>query len=610
MLNGQEAKRDHGGGSAPVDSGLVSAGTIVKDRWQVGKVIGKGGFGQVHQATDLLSGEVVALKLESNDATRALLKMEVAILRLLAGQPHVPRFHGCGLTTGFGFVAMSLLGDNLGQLRKRCPHQRFSLSTACSLGRDILAGIRILHEHGVLHRDIKPSNLALGCPSSADRHRVFILDFGLARLYRTNAGKVRSPRTFAGFRGTTRYASVAAHENHEQSRGDDLISFLYVLLEFLNGQLPWRRVKDKATVVDLKRKWTPVEMCHGLPPPLVLLTRSILSLGYADRPNYELLDQHLQDAMLTTGASLPVVYEWERVADVDTRTIAPCLEDQSIRVPQVHDLAVGPHDSPPLQTEDAANHDQYVGDGSHVTTHSSSSTPPAAPDKRVSSSSSGKKGSSQRSAPLVSNQPESVMACNSPATLKPACLDPCTDDALLSAPEPSVTLNPPANRSCRGDPSPCASATKTGQTESHSLQAQGLPLTCGHPSVTHALPCVSPELGPVDEPSATRPSTTMLNVTPRLPTVGRRRRILPAPPPEPRPGNHSTRYVDHFMEGGRVSYYMSVSVIQLMTWSASYRLRNVVPLRRFKRGVPGVLDGRTDHDTMRVVDEPFRAGYL
>ena len=58
----------------------------------------------------------------------------------------------------------------------------------------------------------------------------------------------------AGFRGTVRYASVNAHDNREMGRHDDLWSLFYMLIEFLQGQLPWRKIKDKDQVGQIKVK--------------------------------------------------------------------------------------------------------------------------------------------------------------------------------------------------------------------------------------------------------------------------------------------------------------------------------------------------------------------
>lgn len=81
-----------------------------------------------------------------------------------------------------------------------------------------------------------------------------MLDFGLARQYTTGTGEVRCPRAAAGFRGTVRYASINAHRNREMGRHDDLWSLFYMLVEFVNGQLPWRKIKDKEQVNSTKPK--------------------------------------------------------------------------------------------------------------------------------------------------------------------------------------------------------------------------------------------------------------------------------------------------------------------------------------------------------------------
>lgn len=52
----------------------------------------------------------------------------------------------------------------------------------------------------------------MGRTNSTQRN-VYMLDFGLARLYLNAQGEIRSPRSAAGFRGTVRYAAVSAHKN-------------------------------------------------------------------------------------------------------------------------------------------------------------------------------------------------------------------------------------------------------------------------------------------------------------------------------------------------------------------------------------------------------------
>ncbi|VDK22620.1 unnamed protein product [Anisakis simplex] len=59
-------------------------------------------------------------------------------------------------------------------------------------------------------------------------------------------GSIIPPSANAGFKGTTRYASIRAHQKKELGRSDDLESWLYVNVEFSTGRLPWKSGKGKA----------------------------------------------------------------------------------------------------------------------------------------------------------------------------------------------------------------------------------------------------------------------------------------------------------------------------------------------------------------------------
>nr|CRZ22043.1 Bm5412 [Brugia malayi] len=224
---------------------ILQASQIIRERWKIKMKIGGGGFGEIYEAIDLQNrSERVAVKVESSKATKQVLKMEVAVLRRLQGKRHACKFYGCGRNDKFNYLVMSLQGKNLADLRRESPKQSFSLSTAIRIGLQILNAIREIHSIGFLHRDIKPSNFALG-RTNATCKMVFMLDFGLARQYLNAKGEIRSPRSAAGFRGTVRYAAVSAHKNREMGRQDDLWSLFYMLVEFLQGSLPWRKIKVK-----------------------------------------------------------------------------------------------------------------------------------------------------------------------------------------------------------------------------------------------------------------------------------------------------------------------------------------------------------------------------
>ncbi|XP_045770864.1 tau-tubulin kinase homolog Asator isoform X2 [Maniola jurtina] len=300
---------------------LLQPGHVVKERWKVVKKIGGGGFGEIYEGLDLVTQEQVALKVESARQPKQVLKMEVAVLKKLQGKEHVCRFIGCGRNARFNYVVMQLQGRNLAELRRAQPRGAFSLSTTLRLGLQILKAIDSIHSVGFLHRDIKPSNFSIGRHPSNCR-RVYMLDFGLARQYTTSNGQVRPPRAAAGFRGTVRYASINAHKNKEMGRHDDLWSLFYMLVEFVNGQLPWRKIKDKEQVGLMKEKYDHRLLLKHLPSELRQFLEHVQQLEYADTPDYTMLASLLERCCKRRGIRDTDPYDWEKDTAPATRARA------------------------------------------------------------------------------------------------------------------------------------------------------------------------------------------------------------------------------------------------------------------------------------------------
>ncbi|KAM9842730.1 tau-tubulin kinase 2 [Aulostomus maculatus] len=316
------------GGAEQAD--ILSVLSLVKERWKVVKKIGGGGFGEIYEALDLLTRVSVALKVESAQQPKQVLKMEVAVLKKLQGKDHVCRFVGCGRNDRFNYVVMELQGRNLADLRRSMSRGTFSISTTLRLGRQILEAIESIHSVGFLHRDIKPSNFAMGRFPSTCR-TCYMLDFGLARQFTNSCQEVRPPRPVAGFRGTVRYASVNAHKNKEMGRHDDLWSLFYMLVEFLVGQLPWRKIKDKEHVGKLKDTYDHRLMLKHLPAEFGVFLEHISSLDYFTKPDYQLLMSVFENSMKTYNVVENDPYDWERTGTDGTLTISA-----SATTPQHH----------------------------------------------------------------------------------------------------------------------------------------------------------------------------------------------------------------------------------------------------------------------------------
>ncbi|XP_066533716.1 tau-tubulin kinase 2b isoform X2 [Hoplias malabaricus] len=300
---------------------ILSVGNVVRERWRVIKKIGGGGFGEIYEVLDQLNQCNVALKVESAQQPKQVLKMEVAVLKRLQGKDHVCRFVGCGRNDRFNYVVMELQGRNLADLRRTMPHGTFTVSTTLRLGRQILEAIESIHSVGFLHRDIKPSNFAMGRLDSTCR-TCYMLDFGLARQFTNSCQEVRPPRPVAGFRGTVRYASINAHKNKEMGRHDDLWSLFYMLVEFMVGQLPWRKVKDKEQVGNLKETYDHRLMLKHLPAEFSIFLDHISNLDYFTKPDYQLLMSVFENSMKGYNVLENDPYDWEKNDSEGSLTVA------------------------------------------------------------------------------------------------------------------------------------------------------------------------------------------------------------------------------------------------------------------------------------------------
>uniref|UniRef100_A0A3B4C2Y6 non-specific serine/threonine protein kinase n=1 Tax=Pygocentrus nattereri TaxID=42514 RepID=A0A3B4C2Y6_PYGNA len=306
---GVQVDENMNGAGEQVD--ILPPNCMVKERWKVLKKIGGGGFGEIYEALDLLTRENVALKVESAQQPKQVLKMEVAVLKKLQGKNHVCKFIGCGRNEKFNYVVMQLQGRNLADLRRSQPRGTFSMSTTLRLGKQILESIEAIHSVGFLHRDIKPSNFAMGRLPSTYR-KCYMLDFGLARQYTNTNGEVRPPRTVAGFRGTVRYASVNAHKNKEMGRHDDLWSLFYMLVEFTVGQLPWRKIKDKEQVGQIKERYEHKMLLKHMPSEFYIFLDHVLGLDYYTKPDYQLLMSVFENSMKEREITENEPFDWEK----------------------------------------------------------------------------------------------------------------------------------------------------------------------------------------------------------------------------------------------------------------------------------------------------------
>lgn len=213
---------------------------------------------------------------------------------------------------------MQLLGKSLEAILHIIPGKKMSIKSACMLAFHMLTIIEFIHSHHFIHRDIKPDNFAMGI--NQDRDTLFILDFGLAKLFRNPLNLVQNPLGVKKkLTGTARYASIHALMGMEQSRRDDLESIAYVILYLINGQLPWqgfvlKNKEDKyAKILEKKKKITNEELCKNLPKQIKLFVSYVKDLEYEEDPDYNYLRGLFEDCIKRMKEQFDNVYDWDSI---------------------------------------------------------------------------------------------------------------------------------------------------------------------------------------------------------------------------------------------------------------------------------------------------------
>lgn len=181
----------------------------------------------------------------------------------------IPKVYCYGNSKHYNILVMEILGKSLEDLFNFC-NRKFSLMTVCLMGIEMIKRIQYVHEKNHIHRDIKPDNFMMGYEKSVNK--VYIIDFGLAKKYRSSTKKGHIAfKTGKNITGTARYCSINTHRGYEQSRRDDLESIGYVLVYFLKGILPWQGLKVREhedhydKIHEKKKNTTSAELCKGLP---------------------------------------------------------------------------------------------------------------------------------------------------------------------------------------------------------------------------------------------------------------------------------------------------------------------------------------------------------
>ncbi len=232
----------------------LAPGALVLDQWKIIRELGRGGFGVVFEAKEILLQETHAIKvldpaIVAREDGLAQFRQEASVTRRLK-HPRIVQVYDYreDPTKKLAVISMEYIpgGTTVKALLAHTSRrsQAVTIPLALNVMAQTLEALGEAHGKNVIHRDIMPGNILLAGGSAellvADPMRdpdVRLLDFGIAVLLKPSAMSPRTPHA-----GTVGYAAPEQIDmSLEMTPAADLYSLGAVVYELLTGQLPLGR---------------------------------------------------------------------------------------------------------------------------------------------------------------------------------------------------------------------------------------------------------------------------------------------------------------------------------------------------------------------------------
>lgn len=230
----------------------IPPGTILMNRYLLGRVLGEGGFGITYLACDLRLDLKVAIKeyfptdkatrhaassldvtsytsaaAESYEGNKRKFLSEARTMAKMEKQAEVVGVRDFFESNNTAYIVMEYVdGTTFRDLVKQ-EGGRIPMEKLLKIIEPLFSALRAMHDAGLVHRDISPDNLML------EQGRVRLLDFGCARESAAGTNTL----TIALKHG---YAPIEQYTNHGQGPWTDIYSLAATMYFCLTGKTPVR----------------------------------------------------------------------------------------------------------------------------------------------------------------------------------------------------------------------------------------------------------------------------------------------------------------------------------------------------------------------------------
>ncbi len=270
-----------------IDPASLPVGTLLADRFELERVLGRGAFGIVYLAHDMLRNEPVVVKelapigtrrmpsgvldLQSDDGQRlrqSFLSEAKTIGKLLIHG--VPSVRSSFVENGTAYFVTDYLPNSKTLEQVMAEEGPLAEEPMLDILYQCLEILESIHAKGILHRDIKPSNILIN-----QRGDVMLIDFGAAREWHADRSLTHTVLL------TPNYAPLEQMtESARRGPATDLFALSATAYEMLTGRKP-ESATDRASGSSL----TPIlKLCPHADGGVARAIEAGLNLRFQDRP--------------------------------------------------------------------------------------------------------------------------------------------------------------------------------------------------------------------------------------------------------------------------------------------------------------------------------------
>ncbi|HEX2148889.1 MAG TPA: Stk1 family PASTA domain-containing Ser/Thr kinase [Actinomycetota bacterium] len=243
-------------------------------RYEVKGSIASGGMAEVFVARDSMLDRLVALKLmhpefARNDAFIERFRREAQAAASL-NDPRIVAIYDWGSDAGTYFIVMEYVeGNTLAEIIGASGP--LPISKAVKIATDVLGGLHLAHQKGIVHRDVKPANIAITVGG-----QIKVMDFGIARAAHDGAMTVTQTGMVIG---TASYFSPEQAQGKPVDARSDIYSVGIVLYEMLTGVVPFKGESPVAVAYKhvTKDPTPPRALAEDIPPALEAVVMKAIS---------------------------------------------------------------------------------------------------------------------------------------------------------------------------------------------------------------------------------------------------------------------------------------------------------------------------------------------